>query len=310
MISMIWNCHGAGGRNFASLIKDYMRIFQLDFIAILEPRISGHLADRVIQKTGLIEGARVDASGFSGGIWCLWKSNFIPVNIVSTSQFCIHLKMNPNTPTFWYFSVVYASPNVGLREQVWRELRDFSSSHHGPWCLAGDFNSTLSAQEREGGAEINYEACNAFRECLEDCGLIDMGYAGSPFTWSWGQLKQRLDRVLCNSAWNYSFPSSSVTHVPLASSDHCGLWFKVENGNPRQNRNYFKFFGAWLDHCDFKNQVKYSWCQANSWEENINRLTSNLKHWNKAVFRHIFKRKHLILKRLEGINKVLLNWPE
>lgn len=75
-----------------------IRIFNLDFIAILEPRISGVRADRVIQKIGFVEGARIDACGFSGGIWCLWRSNFIPVDVISKSQFFIHLKMNPNTP--------------------------------------------------------------------------------------------------------------------------------------------------------------------------------------------------------------------
>lgn len=43
-------------------------MYQLDFIAILEPRISGDRVAAVIQKIGLLEGARVDAQGFSGGI--------------------------------------------------------------------------------------------------------------------------------------------------------------------------------------------------------------------------------------------------
>lgn len=68
MNSVVWNCCGVGGRFFPATIKDYMRIYQLDFIAILEPRISGDRAAAVIQKIGLLEGARVDAQGFSGGI--------------------------------------------------------------------------------------------------------------------------------------------------------------------------------------------------------------------------------------------------
>lgn len=172
-----------------------------------------------------------------------------------------------------------------------------------------DFNSILSASERSGGAEVNLRACNAFRGCLEDCGLLDMGFAGPPFTWIRGQLRERLDRVLCNSEWQSTFSTSSVTHVPLSSSDHCGLWLKVENGTSRSRRNYFKFLGAWLDHGDFSNQVKHSWAAASSWDENLARLTENLKWWNKEIFGHIFKRKHRIFKRLEGINIVLLNGP-
>lgn len=41
----------------------------------------------------------------------------------------------------------------------------------------------------------------------------------------------------------------------------------------------------------------------------MKRLTSNLKSWNKEVFGHIFRKKYRILKRLEGINKVLMQGP-
>lgn len=131
-------------------------------MAILEPRISGENADRVIQKIGLVEGARVDACGFSGGIWCLWRSNFMPVSVIASSRYCIHLKINPNSPLFWYYSVVYASSNAANREEVWQELREFNISNPGPWCLASDFNSITSANERIGGAIFNYRSCSDF----------------------------------------------------------------------------------------------------------------------------------------------------
>lgn len=269
MNCMIWNCRGAGGRNFASMVRDFLSIYQLDFLAILEPRISGPSPDKVIRKIGLIEGAR----GFSGGIWCLWRPNFMPVSIISSSRYCVHLKMNPNSPLSWFFSVIYANN----REEVWKELKEFNSNIPGPWCLAGHFKSIMSENERSGGADFNSRASNAFVECVEDCSLIDMGFTGPPFTWFRGQLKQRLDRILCNAEWQSMFPSSSVIHVPLASSDHCGLWCKVDDGRGRPRRNYFKFIGAWLNHPDFEDQVKYSWCSSNSWDDNLKRLTSNLK---------------------------------
>lgn len=186
---------------------------------------------------------------------------------------------------------------------------DFKAGNPGPWCLAGDFNSIVSANERKGGAEFNIRASNAFLDCIKGCILIDMGFTGPPFTWCRGQLKERLDRVLCNSEWQSLFPSSSVTHVPLPSSDHCGLWLRVDNGNGRPRTNYFKFLGAWLDHPVFDSQVKHSWCSSNSSDVNMKRLTANLKSWNKEIFGHIFKRKNRILSILEGINKVLMAGP-
>lgn len=102
MNSLIWNCRGAGGQIFASMIRDFLSIYQLAFVAILEPRISSSTADKVIRKIGLYEGAIVEARGFSGDIWCWWRSNFMPVNVASSSRYCIHLKMNPNSPSFWF----------------------------------------------------------------------------------------------------------------------------------------------------------------------------------------------------------------
>lgn len=98
--------------------------------------------------------------------------------------------------------------------------------------------------EREDGAALNTRLSNTFVECIHDCNLIDMGYSGSPFTWVRGFLKERLGRVLCNVEWQAMLPNSSVTHVPLSTSDHCGLWLRANNGNERPIRNYFKFLGA------------------------------------------------------------------
>lgn len=71
MSCLIWNCRGVGGRNFPTTIKVYVRMYHLDFVALLEPHISGPRADSVIRKIGLIEGVCVEAQGFAGGLWCL-----------------------------------------------------------------------------------------------------------------------------------------------------------------------------------------------------------------------------------------------
>lgn len=98
MNCLIWNCRGAGGRSFHNLIRDCIRIYRLDFVDILEPRISGNTADKVVKRIGLSEGIRVEANGFSGGIWCLWKSQCPPIRVLSTSRYCIHLIANKNSP--------------------------------------------------------------------------------------------------------------------------------------------------------------------------------------------------------------------
>lgn len=50
-----------------------------------------------------------------------------------------------------------------------------------------------------------------------------------------------------------------------------------------------------------------SWQDSDSWNENISKTTQNLIIWNKDIFGNIFKKKHRLLRRLEGINRVLLS---
>lgn len=87
---LAWNCRGAGGANLPSLIKDCMRLYHLDFIAIMEPKVSGLVDDKVIQRIGLNNCVRVEAQGFSGGIGVFGTPD-APINVVSTSRYFIHL---------------------------------------------------------------------------------------------------------------------------------------------------------------------------------------------------------------------------
>lgn len=73
MNMLVWNCRGTGNSRFPGLIKDYVHMYKLSFLALLEPRISGIRVDKVIEKLGFDGIAREEAIGFSGGIWCLWK---------------------------------------------------------------------------------------------------------------------------------------------------------------------------------------------------------------------------------------------
>lgn len=104
MSFLIWNCSGTG------------KMYNLDFMAILEPRVSGEKVDFVINKVAMDGIACVEACGFSGGIWCLCKITRFSISVMFTSRYCIHLKVNPNSASPWILFVVYARLQQGLRE--------------------------------------------------------------------------------------------------------------------------------------------------------------------------------------------------
>lgn len=192
--------------------------------------------------------------------------------------------------------------------QLWNELRRFGSDLDHPWCIAGDFNVVLHDREKIGGAPFNYNLSIPFADCIDACKLVDLGFKGPCFTWKRGNLRERLDRVLSNTAWRTTFRSHSVIHIPIQTFDHYVLWFRTNIMDDRQKkRNYFKFLSSWLDHSDFRNQVLTNWQHTSLWNDNIFRLSNALKKWNRDVFGNIFQKKRRILSRLEGINKVLLS---
>lgn len=56
-----------------------------------------------------------------------------------------------------------------------------------------------------------------FRDCLFDCGLIDLGFVGQRFIWCNGSIGEqrtlvRLDRIVANENWLALFPEAKVYH--------------------------------------------------------------------------------------------------
>ncbi|KAK9669065.1 hypothetical protein RND81_13G106800 [Saponaria officinalis] len=64
-----------------------------------------------------------------------------------------------------------------------------------------------------------------FRSPINDCGLLDLGYVGDPFTW-WNKqsepnnIYERLDRALVNPDWVDLHPTLMLHHLAMESSDH------------------------------------------------------------------------------------------
>ena len=52
---------------------------------ILEPRISGNMADMVVKKLGFKNHFREEDRGFSGGFWVLWNDHQVCVNVIKSN---------------------------------------------------------------------------------------------------------------------------------------------------------------------------------------------------------------------------------
>ncbi|KAL0283170.1 UNVERIFIED_CONTAM: hypothetical protein Sangu_2906600 [Sesamum angustifolium] len=92
-----------------------------------------------------------------------------------------------------------------------------------------------------------------FRKALADCELHDIGFTGDPFTWSNRHtyphtVSERLDRACTNFDWSQLFPDASVSHIPVACSDHKALLIQLCD-RPVQTQQWsrpWRFEAAWL----------------------------------------------------------------
>ncbi|KAK8585316.1 hypothetical protein V6N13_076190 [Hibiscus sabdariffa] len=235
---MCWNAQGCGHPKFLTAARQYIRDHKPTILGLVEPRISGARADLVISALGFPRSYRVEASG-----------------------------------SVYMLSLVYASPSVSRRKVLWPHLRSLAASVNCPWVLMGDFNATIAASERKGGAG-SVRASRDFQSFIFDSSLRDMGFKGPEFTWSRGFTFARLDRFLCNSHWDVSFPNSMVTHVLRMRSDHRPILLQVEALSPLRRSKIFRYFSGWCSHPDWQRMVQDNWSSSSSLSCTISNFTS------------------------------------
>ena len=157
-----------------------------NILIIIEPRIAEARAQGVIDTLPYSHSSRVDPVGFSGGIWLLWNEGLsFSVEIITCSEHIIHALIKVHSPSLSFlFTAVYAPPQFNKCKPFWDYLQNLTVNISLPWLLLGDFNDMISEEEKLGGLLVNRTRMMAFRNCLENCGLMDLGFYGPCFTWT------------------------------------------------------------------------------------------------------------------------------
>ncbi|GKV38651.1 hypothetical protein SLEP1_g46541 [Rubroshorea leprosula] len=229
--------------------------------------------------------------GRSGGLLCVWD------NEVFAKESVMEIPGALAIYGFWgekkkkcCIVNVYASCNRNERLETWTELLKLIEEGENCWCIAGDFNSVRSADERRGRSEHpNYgEDLNEF---IEIAGLVDLPLTRRKFTWyrSDGSAKSRLDRFLLSDGMINFWGDCCQIGLNRTISDHCPLMLKKVNSNwgPKP----FRTLNCWDQHPEFVKMVEENWNSAGveGWKgyvckEKLKRLRNKLKKWNSEAF--------------------------
>lgn len=121
-------------------------------LIIIEPRISGVKADKITSKLGYDYSYRVEAKGFSGGIWLLWDRNHVNVVIITSSSQLLHTKLILHYENKEFFlTCVYGSPTPSIKQGLWSQLENINKAlGDSEWVCMGDFNSYKTADDKQG----------------------------------------------------------------------------------------------------------------------------------------------------------------
>ena len=84
----------------------------------------------------------------------------------------------------WLFTAVYASPRNVERQILWNSLMKVADLQNMSWVIVGDYNEPLLGEDKSGGREFSVSRSLLFKDCLNKCNMINIGFSGPCFTWT------------------------------------------------------------------------------------------------------------------------------
>ena len=145
----------------------------------METRVGGERAKEISDRLPFDGAIHTDTIGYTGGLWVLWNSGRVVVSPLATTKQEIHITVKVR-PLNFYFLVfaVYASPRFNERWVLWNNLKNVAKLHNKPWIIVGDFNEVLADGEKFRGRSVNINPSLLFKEYLDACNMVDLGFSG------------------------------------------------------------------------------------------------------------------------------------
>ena len=147
-----------------------------------------------------------------------------------------------------------------------------------------------------------------FRDVIDECGFMDLGFTGSQFTWKKNftdghSVWERLDRGLATREWMLKFAGTGVHHLPPFTSDHNPLWIVPRDLIFSTTTKPFRFEEMWLIEKGCTDTIQAIWAEQDSTDlgirviKKIEKCGVELKKWSMKSFGSI--RRELELKKKE-----------
>lgn len=182
---IIWNSRGALKPNIQSHVRELSQAYSPSIMVIIETHLGGPRAKEIIDTLPFDGAIHTETIGYAGGLWLLWNSDKVKITPLGNTEQEIHAMVKVRLlNTSWLFSIIYASSRIAERCILKNNLLSVFELNNLPWLLIGDFNEPLVSSDKYGGRAVNINNSLQFKECLDRCNMVDLGFSGPRYTWT------------------------------------------------------------------------------------------------------------------------------
>ncbi|GAA0149454.1 hypothetical protein LIER_08618 [Lithospermum erythrorhizon] len=232
----------------------------------METKLHGDEWDNIKHRLKMPQALLVNANGRRGCLALLWNRD-LEVEVLYFSSHHIEEAITEDGADPWRLVGFYGHHEAARRKLSWSLLRFISSSSVLPTFFIGDFNEVFFHYEHVSQSHPRPQwKMNNFRQMAEECGIIDVGFSGVPFTWcnnftSPYSTRARLDRGLASKDWIDEFLDAQLKHLSSNTSDHLPLLLNkgTRRNGIKRGKARFKFESSWCLYKETIEVVRTAW---------------------------------------------------
>jgi hypothetical protein len=322
MSILSWNCRGLGNhrsvRDLCRLVKEK----RPSLVFLMETKMLSKCLEKIRLKIGFGNVFGVDSVGRSGGLALFWNDS-LSVEIQNFSRRHINAIVGADGRNqLWKFTGFYGNSKPWKRKEGWDILRHLNTLSPSAWLCVGDFNEILCDSEKFGAAARPRWQMTNFRDMVDSCHLLDLGFSGPTFTWCNRQggasfIKERLDRAMANSKWCDLFPSQQVCILAARSSDHAPLLLSLQGSGNFRRSGYqrFHYETGWQKNERVREVIRKVWrvkaTSRDAWgavKTKLNNSRRGLLRWKRCQPYHpevALQEKTAAIQTLQAVDGVL-----
>ena len=199
MNCLAWNCRGLGNPRTVQELARMVRAQDPSVVFLIETWQDEGPLERLRCNLQFANKFVSNSRNKGGGLCMFWKQE-VNLRVQSFSLSHIDAIINETQPDAWRLMGFYGAPKTQHREPSWNLLRRLKSQFTIPWCCMGDFNELVRLEEKQGRHGRSDRQMQMFRDVLDECSFVDLGFTGLSFTLTnnriWDRTWERLDRAV------------------------------------------------------------------------------------------------------------------